>query len=625
MPYTIPFYAYTTSRFGDTAGRTNPHRGHDVAPGGQDFPAWVSGTVVTAGYHSCLGNRVVIRNDADGHYIGVSHLANLKVKVGQWVAIGTLLGNIGATGGCQNGRHAHITVSSSSAYPESGPVQDPVTYANNALANTGGNANYGYGLTKACQTSLQKAMTHVKRYFGPIDGAFGMVSVKAMQQWLMDMGYLPATYKVDGLPGELYGKALQNLAKAKGGYTGVIDGKPGSATSTALIHWAEVVVIQNGGGTSEDYGYGLTMEAQRQMQKALHHIGYYDGVVDGVFGPRSVAAMQEYLKFRGILPASYGVDGIPGTKYAQAVQTLASKHGYDGPIDGVIGDRTSAAMVEWARVILATPVEEEPDEEEPKPKWPEHGTFGIDVASPQRDIDFVKAKAEGVEFVIIKMGGLNVEPQYVAPYYKQQVDRARAAGLKIGHYYVIGAGQNAEQQAGFFVRNLHDFRADVDVLVIDNERLDSNAAFFKDPAAARFIAEVKRLTGVVDVEARWHYANADDYRVNAPWTDLGEAWANPRIWWASYGANDGTRDHEPDLQGSVPAYHVHQFSSTVAIAGYKLDGNWSPLELTDLFGTWEVEEVDDEEPPVEPDLAAIGAAAVHAAADLKVILTELGL
>ena len=43
-------------------------------------------------------------------------------------------------------------------------------------------------------------------------------------------------------------------------------------------------------------------------------------------------------------------------------------------------------------------------------------TFGIDIASPQRDIDLGRAKAEGVQFVIVKMGGLNVTPQYVAPY-----------------------------------------------------------------------------------------------------------------------------------------------------------------------------------------------------------------
>ena len=42
-------------------------------------------------------------------------------------------------------------------------------------------------------------------------------------------------------------------------------------------------------------------------------------------------------------------------------------------------------------------------------------TFGIDIASPQQDIDLGKAKAEGVEFVVVKMGGLNVTPPICGP------------------------------------------------------------------------------------------------------------------------------------------------------------------------------------------------------------------
>lgn len=611
MPLTIPFYAHTTGRFGDfESWRDNPHRGHDVAPpGGGTFPAWVNGVVVSVYRHSCLGWVVVVQA-RDGAYVGVAHLDGTYVSVGQVVEIGTGLGSIGNTGSCTNGRHAHITVSWSSSHPESGSVVDPVQYANGAGAGGTPGANYAFGLTKAAQMALQEAMKFERRYTGPADGEFGPDSVKGMQQWLKDMGYLPTDYEVDGVPGKLYGEALQKLAAAKGGYTGPIDGDPGDGTSEALVVWAHTIVIANGGGSSGEYGYGLTMEAQRQIQLALTFLKLYDGPPDGVFGPASVAAMQTYLKLVGLLAADYGVDGKPGRLYGEALQKLAAQHGYTGIIDGIPGDMTSGALITWAASVLAgTPPVPPVDSAR---KWPIHGTFGIDVASPQRDIDFAKAVADKAEFAIIKMGGLNVLPQYVAPYYTRQVDRARAVGLKVGHYYLIGLGQTPEQQAQYFVANLHDFRVDEDVLAIDNEKLDDNGTRWGDEAVARFIDEVVRLTGISRRRV-WHYAGANDYRIGAPWPRLDATEA--RIWWAAYGANDGTRDHEPDTQGSVDHVDVHQFSSRTKIAGYELDGNWSEYELAELFAKGETTEppVDPEVPECPPDRAPALIAAIDAA------------
>ncbi len=615
MPYTIPYYAYTTSRFGETAGRTSPHRGHDVAPGGLAFPSWVVGTVVQSYSQSCLGNVVVVRNDADGYYIGVSHLLSRNVGVGQRVGVGTTLGVIGNTGACSAGRHAHITVSPNSQRPESGTVIDPVAYANSSSGAGGGGItpinNYGYGLSSGAQLSLQRAMSHVGRYSGPHDGVFGSISVKAMQQWLKDMGFLDSGYVVDGEPGPTYGKALQELAAAKGGYTGPIDGAPGNATSEALMYWAEQIVILNGGGTSSNHAYGLNMEAQRKIQEALTKMGRYTGLVDGVFGPASVGAMQQYLKDRGFVPADYGVDGNPGPVYGLGLQKLAAEHGYTGAMDGVPGDMTSAALIRWADAQLGSTPTPTPTPT-PSGKWPTNGTFGIDVASTQRDIDFARAKREGTEFAIVKMGGLNVTPQYVAPYYVQQVTRARAAGLKIGHYYLIGLGQTPERQAQYFVANLHDFRKAEDVLAIDNEKLDANGVQWGDQEAGRFINEVIRLTGI-DPKHVWHYAGASNYRALQPWPTVEQSKA--RFWWAAYGANNGTRDHSPSLQGSIPKADVHQFSSVVEMAGYKLDGNWSEFELADLFGGDVVVPEPGPGPEPEPQPGTIDVAAVKAALD----------
>lgn len=210
-------------------------------------------------------------------------------------------------------------------------------------------------------------------------------------------------------------------------------------------------------------------------------------------------------------------------------------------------------------------------------------TFGIDIASSQRDIDLVRAKSEGVEFVIVKMGGLNVAPQYVAPYYRAQVDRAIAAGLPKGHYYLIGRGQSPEQQAEFFASNLHRFDPARDILALDNEALDGNGTRWGDGDAARFIRRVIALTGIPAARV-WHYAGASDYRATGAWPELTAL--GVRFWWAAYGGypTGRTPDHEPSLQGSIPRWDVHQYSSRVAVAGYALDGNYSRATVNELFG-----------------------------------------
>jgi len=209
-------------------------------------------------------------------------------------------------------------------------------------------------------------------------------------------------------------------------------------------------------------------------------------------------------------------------------------------------------------------------------------TFGIDIATPQRDIDLGRAKAEGVEFVIVKMGGLNVTPQYVAPYYKTEIDKAVTAGLPKGHYYLIGKGQTPEAQAEFFVKNLYRFDPARDVLALDNEALDNNGTRWGDADAAKFIRRVLALTDLPP-HRFWHYAGANDYRSGA-WPELVRL--GIRFWWAAYGSypTGHTPDHEPSLQGSIPRYDVHQFSSRVAVAGYALDGNYSPVTVDELFG-----------------------------------------
>lgn len=198
----------------------------------------------------------------------------------------------------------------------------------------------------------------------------------------------------------------------------------------------------------------------------------------------------------------------------------------------------------------------------------------IDVNSAQPNIDMRAVKAAGVGAVIVKAGGFNVTPLYVAPHYASQVDAARAAGLHVGHYWVVGNG-DPTTEADFFTRHLHGFDRDHDVLVLDDERLDGNPTFWSDGHAATFLRRIIATTGITP-DRVWIYTGAANAR-STTWPNvnaLGVRW-----WVAAYGNDDGARHPAP----TVP-WDVHQYTSQGHVAGVTVDRSYSPHSLDDLFG-----------------------------------------
>lgn len=64
---------------------------------------------------------------------------------------------------------------------------------------------------------------------------------------------------------------------------------------------------------------GATGNNVLQLQAQLHKLGYYSGVVDGVFGPGTFSAVSNFQKERGLV-----VDGIAGQATVQALQRLSA-------------------------------------------------------------------------------------------------------------------------------------------------------------------------------------------------------------------------------------------------------------------------------------------------------------
>jgi len=210
-------------------------------------------------------------------------------------------------------------------------------------------------------------------------------------------------------------------------------------------------------------------------------------------------------------------------------------------------------------------------------------TFGIDVSGYQSGINYDQVRREGAEFVIIKAAGFNTGTLYSADGYHGHVDAARKAGLCIGHYYVVGEG-DPEVQADFLTANLHDFDAAHDVIALDDEPLNDNGTYWRQDDALKFFTRVHKRTGI-PWNRLWLYCPAHLTRENGPWEKITDK--GIRVWWSAYG-NDPTGhepDHEPNLDGKIARWDIHQYSSSVPIAGRKtIDANYSRIPCAELFG-----------------------------------------
>lgn len=85
----------------------------------------------------------------------------------------------------------------------------------------------------------------------------------------------------------------------------------------------------------------------------------------------------------------------------------------------------------------------------------ENVRFGIDVSKWQQDIDFEQVKQAGCDFVIMRMGYFYDEIA-MDQYYRQNMERAKAAGLDVGVYIYTTANteDEARMNARWIVENL---------------------------------------------------------------------------------------------------------------------------------------------------------------------------
>lgn len=122
----------------------------------------------------------------------------------------------------------------------------------------------------------------------------------------------------------------------------------------------------------------------------------------------------------------------------------------------------AAAALMAALVFLLTPKEEPPAPTDPV--LPQK-MAGIDVSSHQGQIDWQKVADSGVEFAMIRLGyrSYGDGTLHIDQRAKENLEGARAAGLKVGAYFFSQAVSVAEAntEAALALEVLGDFRLDL--------------------------------------------------------------------------------------------------------------------------------------------------------------------
>lgn len=103
---------------------------------------------------------------------------------------------------------------------------------------------------------------------------------------------------------------------------------------------------------------------------------------------------------------------------------------------------------------------------------------GIDVSKYQPSIDWKTVKASGIEFAIIRVGyrGSSTGVLVEDPYFRQHINGATQAGLKVGVYFFTQAITKAEavEEASMALALTEGYKLDYPIF-IDTERVSGNA------------------------------------------------------------------------------------------------------------------------------------------------------
>lgn len=176
---------------------------------------------------------------------------------------------------------------------------------------------------------------------------------------------------------------------------------------------------------------------------------------------------------------------------------------------------------------------------------------GIDVSRYQGSINWPRVAASGQQFAIARLGSSNNNGLYIDPYFLQNYNGAKNAGLWVGAYYYTYARTQAAvaNELSFFLNALTDLQFEYPIFV------DVEDSSLTSLGRAQLTSLVKYAMDIL-YQRKWYagwysYTNFINTYLNAG------ALANYPLWVADYRAN----------LGYTGPYDMWQYSSAGSVAG----------------------------------------------------------
>lgn len=141
--------------------------------------------------------------------------------------------------------------------------------------------------------AVQDRLRQANSYRGPTDGVWGTDSQSSLTAFQQTHGLQP-TGQLNEATALLLGLSPSDILRA--------NAQPrlpaAVATATALPPVSSVP----GGVSPPEVGSRLTLAATRNLQSRLRQLGYYNGTIDGQWGPSSEGAITRFQQASGIPP-----------------------------------------------------------------------------------------------------------------------------------------------------------------------------------------------------------------------------------------------------------------------------------------------------------------------------------
>jgi len=176
---------------------------------------------------------------------------------------------------------------------------------------------------------------------------------------------------------------------------------------------------------------------------------------------------------------------------------------------------------------------------------------GIDVSRYQGSINWSAVAAAGKQFALVRVGSSNDNGVYVDPYFLQNVNGARAAGLRVGAYYYTYARTQAAvaNELTIFLNALEGLQLEYPVFV------DVEASSLTDLGKTQLTGLVQYAMDIL-YQRKWYagwysYTNFINSYLNAAALDAYPLWV---------------ADYRQSL-GYTGAYTMWQYSGSGAVSG----------------------------------------------------------